>query len=46
MTRHGAPRLPGTLVDALERFKGRLLQNLQLSLGGVVGRLERLRLRR
>jgi hypothetical protein len=45
-TRHGAPCLPGALVDTLARLEGRLLQNLQLPLGGVVGCLECLRLRR
>jgi hypothetical protein len=41
-TSHGARCLSGALVDALARLEGRLLQNLQLPLGGVVGRLERL----
>jgi hypothetical protein len=45
-TRHRTPCLPGTLVDAQARLEGCLLQNLQFPLGGVVGRLERLRLRR
>jgi hypothetical protein len=39
-TRHGAPYLASTLVDALAHLEGRLLQKPQLLLGGVVSRLE------
>jgi hypothetical protein len=45
-TRHGAPCLTGTPVDALAHLERRLLQKFQILLRGVVGRLERLRLRR
>jgi hypothetical protein len=44
-TRHGAPCLAGTLVDALAHLEGRLLQKPQLLLGGVVSHLEHSHLR-
>jgi hypothetical protein len=46
VTRHGAPGLRLSLLDALARLEGRGPQLLWLLLGGVVGRLESLGLGR
>jgi hypothetical protein len=45
-TRHRAPGLRFAFLDALARLEGRGPQLFQLLLGGVVGRLDHLRLGR